>query len=338
MESVITESVNFTSAFPPVSATPLRVTRENNSRRASIEPVLPLRDIIFNEIKQDIESIRPSWEPVPEWELNTFLNSPKAQKIGAQIQRLTQNEKNNLMRQIGTIAVGSLYWPQTRDYLALSIRAGAYVDFHVFPPGSLRTFLGKSLVHSDFSATSFALEHGAHTQQSAFRLNPPVLNEYPLGMAKKYRIAKALVEHNGLKPYIDNQEEQFNLLYHIYDSDYETRLFEYYRDLGLNFNLKSRQNSTLLHWLCRGTGSFGRLNPGTFFERFLILFKAGAIDIDARNNDNQRPIDIINNRNQNNQTVIFAKRLLEDLEKHNKMLKNLEKYNLVLAELESSFR
>ena len=56
--------------------------------------------------------------------------------------------------------------------------------------------------------------------------------------------------------------------------------------------------------------------PGQFFERFSILFNGGGVDLEARNRDNERAIDIItSDEDQNNLTIKFAKQLLENLAK-----------------------
>ena len=69
-------------------------------------------DTIFNEIFENIITAR-SFEygreqlekPDPQWELDTFLNSQKAQRISAQIQCLSQNDKLKLIQQFNNPTV-----------------------------------------------------------------------------------------------------------------------------------------------------------------------------------------------------------------------------------------
>lgn len=266
-------------------------------------------DSVFNEIRQDINEARSLnymggflEKPDPEWQLDAFLNSQKAHKIGAQIQQLSQRNKNNLMNKMTNFNFPDRAWPYARDYLALSILAGSCSDTNI------NSFLERSVLLSDLPATRFALRYGA---------NPQVMigNLYLLELAKTYPIVKTLVEHGAFIPYQNNPDKQYKLLSKcLFNFECQPQVLEYYRELGINFHNKDYQQTTLLHKLCLQAT---HLKPSQFFEKFLTLFKAGAVDLNARNTHNSRAIDIItSDEDQNDPTIQLAKRLLTDLEKN----------------------
>ena len=87
---------------------------------------------IFTEIRQDIKRARPlnyvrGFEE-PAWQLDTFLKNQKAHGIRAQIQQLSQDDKDKLMKAIAAL---NEYWPYKRDYLALCVLAGSHIDTNI---------------------------------------------------------------------------------------------------------------------------------------------------------------------------------------------------------------
>lgn len=266
-------------------------------------------DSVFNNIKQDVQSANPS----SEWALSAFWKRDVTKKIFEQIKHLPQNDKNRLMSEISAIELRNLDWTDAltilRDYLALTIAAGANPDTPI-NPWDPSTFLAESIKYSDLPAIEIALKFGATTNH---KINSSKLY-YPLQLAKTYPIAKILVEHHGLEPYFIKPYYQFDLVKNISNPDYASKIFSYYKDKGIDLNAKDRtDNLTALHMLCYRAKNF---MPGQFSERFSILFNGGGVDLDARNSDNERPIDIItSDEDQNNLTITFAKHLLENLAK-----------------------
>jgi len=175
------------------------------------DPVTP----IFNEIRQEIISANPE---SPEWDLETFLGSQKAAEFKQKIQPLSQTDKSRLMHDTNNISEKDDTWPLIRDFLALSIKAGGYINTRL---RYAQTFLGESVMHSDRSAVEFALEHKAD-------INLKSVYPCPLLYASDYYIAQLLVDEGALEPSKNDNDEQLRLLQRAVRYDRPYQLLELY--------------------------------------------------------------------------------------------------------------
>ncbi len=256
--------------------------------------------------------------------LPTFLESPKAEEFRQKIEQahFSMQDKNILMQQIAiSIHTVSERWPAKRNFLALVIDAGADANTPITLrdlPGPTRispqsTFLGECIDCNDFPAVQFAIAHKANTL---------ILKGYdfPLHLSQDVRTSKLLIEHNGFKPFERDEQQPYNaeyrrqaLLAKCMAPTRPYQLLKFYKDLGLNLKFQCKAGGwCLLHCLIFWVE---KTSPQKFFEKFLILYKAGAVDLEERNGSKETALDMIEKKDQNNPYVQFAQRLLKDLEK-----------------------
>lgn len=263
-------------------------------------------EIIFNEIKQEINAapqLRVSDDPEnpSEWDLLTFLQSYKAEEFKPKINELALEQKNRLMQKILKIPEDRSPWPAQRDFLALIVEEGGNIDAN----SPRETFLGKSALYNDLPAVMFAIKHKADPRIKSG-------SDYPLELTRDLRIAQLLVAQGGLEPIKNNPFHTYKLLSNCMQPRFPYQLLKLYKNNGLNFNLKDTFQWTLLHTLCSWAPN---TNPFEFFEKFLTLYQASAVNVQERNNKNETALDSIKQiRNQDNRTVKLARTLLEGLE------------------------
>ncbi len=263
-------------------------------------------ETIFNEIKQEIAAAGPLSVLVApknptQWDLHTFLQSLKADEFKPKINQLALEQKNRLMQKIFKIPDDVAPWQAQRDFLALIIEEGGDINAN----SSRETFLGKGALYNDLPAVTFALNHKADTRIKSG-------SDYPLELTKDLRIAQLLVAHGGLEPIKNSPFHTYKLLSTCMQPQCSYQLLKLYKDQGLNFNLKDTFQWTLLHALCAWAPN---TKPFEFFEKFLILYQASAINVQERNNKDETALDSIKQiKNQNNVTVKLARALLEGLE------------------------
>jgi ankyrin repeat protein len=171
------------------------------------------------------------------------------------------------------------------------------------------TFLEESALENDVAAVIFALNHNANTALKS--------SEYPLALTENYDIAQLLIDKGALEPFQNDPKEAFKLLRNALNFALSYRLLKLYSEKGLNLKLKNSDNDTLLHWLY-GSFNLKYNKPYNFFEKFKTLYKAGAVDLNAKNKFKKTPLDLLNDvkeTDQDNATVKLARALLEGLEK-----------------------
>lgn len=273
---------------------------------------------IFKEIKKEIDAdLNPLNLPI-------FLQSPKAEEFRQKIEQahFSMQDKNILMQQIAiTIHTVSERWPSKRNFLALVIDAGAdvntYITLRDLPDptriSSPSTFLEECLDCNDFPAVEFAIAHKAKTLLLT-------RNDFQLHLSQDVRISKLLIEHNGFKPFERDERQPYiiesrrqDLVTRCMAPNRPYQLLKFYKDLGLNLNFRCEAGRrSLLHCLI---SCVEKTSPQQFFEKLLILYKAGAVDLEERNDRKDTALDMIEKKDQNNPYVQFAQRLLKNLEK-----------------------
>ncbi len=237
-------------------------------------------------------------------DLEFFFTIPLAHTFKNKVEHLPVPDKNRLLQEVAKIFTPSERWPSKRNFLTLIIDAGANVNTSILAGNETpSTFLGESVINNDFQGVQFAIDHKANIFNKRGNL-------YPLMLAKDIRIARLLLEHNALEPFKGDQNLQLQLLLLYTQPAYPYQLLKLYKDRDLRI---PSSNGILLNNLCYGAD---KTTSQQFFEKFLILYKAGAVDLIARSSSGKTALEIIKGKDQNNPTVKLARKLLEDLEKN----------------------
>lgn len=281
------------------------------------QPTVRMVDEIFKKIPDLIIGTVPA-----EWEnLNAFLTKKIGETFTNLIQPLSQAGKEELMSKImresgkwPTPAIISdrtkrtyLVWAIRRDLLAAIIITGLDINTTYSVSDLEENFLETSIRYNDLQGVNFALQHNAAPVENI--LNAKTL---PIGQA----LLNAMQKQGTFEQFFNNPQKSFELISNCLQWDYEPRLLGLYSQLSkqnviknLNFNDVGKRGDTLLHILISNAPEY-KDKPTSFFEKFLILYKAGAVNLEARNNKNQTPLDILNTQDQTNPAVKLAKSLL----------------------------
>lgn len=279
---------------------------------------------IFNEIKEEItvaQSTKLLDDPQnpSEWDLPTFLDSIKAKEFRLKIRPLSLDQKNRLMNTIQVVFIECVNdrsekknWRPVRDFLALVVKEGGSIDTLIGTKYRKATFLGVSTLYSDFPAVTFAI-----TNQSNVLIQNPAFStlKYSLQLATDVRIAQLIISQGGLEPFKNDHTLQYDLLARCMQGKSPYQLLKLYKDQGLNLRVKNELKRTLLHDLIQSR-FYWMDDTLQFFEKFLILYKNGAVDLDACDYYNKTVLDYIKAERQEKPVFLFARTLLEDLEKN----------------------
>ncbi len=204
----------------------------------------------------------------------------------------------------------SLVWAIRRDLLAAIIATGLDINTTFSVSALQENFLEVSIHYNDLQGVNFALQHNAALAENI--LNAKTL---PIGQA----LLNGMQKQGAFEKFFNNPQKLFKLILNCLDFSYEPRLLGLYFQLSkkniiknLNFNDVDNKGDTFLHILISNASQY-KDKPTSFFEKFLILYKNGAVNLDARNDKNQTPLDILNTQDQANPAVKLAKSLLTGL-------------------------